>query len=234
MSDKLQEFVASHSEFFEKTGDCYVLKPDIHDLVEQYARLVDPDEFERVRQLVVTIQKDNREQLEQDIRASQEEMARKKQQMPEVHTQLDQCENEIGDLKRKMAEVEAEIAGHLKDYRPFYYSSFFFWLLAAAGIGCMYIGVFITVSGASSFLPLGLMFLITGVVLQSRQGSDNRPESLRVGNLKMELQRLESKLHVLNVRRATFLQQKSVAKQAIDQLQKRIRNSEQKKKMLNG
>lgn len=234
MDKKLQEFVSAHPEFFLKTGDTFVLKPDLHELVEQYARMVDPDEFERVRQLVRSIQKDHREHLEQDIRASQEEIDRQKEYSKQVLKQLDAYDAEMDEVKNKIAEIRLKMAEYSKDRKPFYYSSTMFWLLAAMGVACIYVGFFITVSGAATFLPIGFAFLLTGVTLQSRQVAVEKPNSVRMGTFNLEIEQLEAKRHLLKVRRATSLQQKIIANQAIEQLEAQIRKYDYKHKMLNG
>lgn len=231
---KLQEFVAAHPEFFDKKGDCFVLRSDIHSLVEQYARMVDPDEFERVRQLVASIQQDHREELEQLIRANREEVLQRKGQLQEYQLQLQQHDDQINKVKGEVAGLKVEISQLGKDRKPFYTSSLVFWLLAAMGIGCMYIGFFITMTGASAFLPVGLVLLVLGVVLQSRQVSPGRSNRFREESLKAKIKDLEAKMPVLKVQRATVLQQIIVAKQAIDQLEGEIRNCEHKKKIING
>ena len=45
--------------FLKKRVIAMLLRADIHDLVAQYARLVDNDEFERVRALVESIRRDS-------------------------------------------------------------------------------------------------------------------------------------------------------------------------------
>ncbi|MCH8473727.1 MAG: hypothetical protein LAT55_00685 [Opitutales bacterium] len=231
---KLQEFVTSHPEFFERKGDCFVLKSDIHHLVEEYARLVDPDEYERVRQLVAAVQRDHREELEQEIRASQEEILRQKQQLSQYQLKLQKHDDEMNRVKGEISGLKVKMSQMMKVQKPIYASALVFWLLAAIGVGCMYIGFFFTMAGASAFLPVGLVLLLLGLMLQSRQLSSNRSPGVREEALKAEIRDLESKLPMLKIQRATALQQIIVAKQGIDHLEGKIRSFEHKKKIING
>jgi hypothetical protein len=234
MNKKLREFVAEHPEFFEKVGDCFVLKKDIHFLVEQYARMVDAEEFERVRQLVASIQKDNYAELEQEIQTCQNEIGQKKIQMNNLIRQLDLNDEEMHLLQIEMARTKEMVARKSKGDKPFYYSSSVFWLLASIGVGFMYVGFFISISGATTFLLVGFLFFMASIVVQGWQGASHPPIGAWIDTFKLEIEALESKQHILKVRRATFLQQKNVAKEAIDNLERNIRNCKHKINILNG
>jgi hypothetical protein len=234
MNEALQEFVASNPHFFEKKGDLYFLRPDIYDLVEEYARLVDVEEYDRVRKLVDSIRKDNWEYLEEEIREREVEIQRYRSEIPAITARIEDCDEALHKLECRIAALRDELAEMSIDYVPWYCSSIVFWLMAASGIACMYVGIFITARGVAGFLPLGLVFLIVGVLLQSRQTLPQQPGGHRVESNQQASHQLKSEVRLLKIKRATYLQQKSVAKQAIEGLVIAIRNIKQKKRILNG
>jgi hypothetical protein len=219
MDDLLQKFVGSHPEFFEKTGDCYALRSDIHDLVEQYARLVDNDEYERVRALVESIRKENQEQREEDIRKKVNEIKRLRSEIPMIETHLDAQDDAIRDMDRRIAEIRMEIDRMSIAKMPWYHSSIVFWLLMGCGLGTMYIGISIRVNGASSLLIFGAFLCVLGCVLQGSQPPLDQAKGGQISHLREKQGQLESRKQLAKIKRATFLQQKSVAKQSIQDLQ---------------
>ncbi len=224
MSDVLQQFVGSHPEFFEKTGDSYVLRADIHDLVEQYARLVDNDEFERVRALVESIRKEHQEQREEGIRKNKNEIKRLRLEIPMIATHLDEQEDAIREMDQRIVEIRMEIDRMSIAKIPWYHSSFVFWLLMGCGLGTMYIGISLRVNGASSFLIFGAFLCVLGCVLQNTQPPLDQAKGARIGHLREKQGLLESQKQIEKIKRATFLQQKSIAKQSIQDLQDAMQN----------
>ena len=151
MSEVVQEFVRSHPEFFKKTGDYYVLRSDIDDLVKQYARILDNDEYERVRALVESIRKENEEQREHDIRYIKDEINRLKSSILKIGIQSDEQEDILLDIKQRIAGIRAELANLSNAKNPWYHSNIVFLLLMGSGLVMMYIGITIHVNTASNF-----------------------------------------------------------------------------------
>jgi len=234
MSDQLRKFVSKNPNFFEKKGSHYVLHSDIHDLVKEYARLVNPEEFERVRDMMDTIRKDNSADLGSAIRENKAEILSLKEKLPQITDSIQSYDNEIRATDIKMDKLQSEIADRSREYTPWYYSSLAFWALAFLGVGFTYIGIFVATSGASSFLPIGAMCLLGSVWLQSHQTPKRRTVSHRLEMIEFESQRLQAHIHLLKVKRATYLQQTIITKDAIDKLLRSVRSDELKIKTLNG
>jgi septal ring factor EnvC (AmiA/AmiB activator) len=234
MSEILKKFVGEHPQFFEKNGDCYVLRSDIHDLVEQYARLVDNDEYERVRGLVESIRQEAQEQLANDASRKKREINRLQSEVPQIVAELDQQEASIREIDEQIAEIQREVERRSITKIPWYYSSLVFWLLLASGIGIMYLGISVRVNGASSFLLFGAFLCVLGCVLQSSEPPLQQTQSARIVQLREKQGQLESKKQLAKVKRATLLQQKSVAKQRIQDLQTAMRNSFEKNRLMYG
>ena len=224
MSNVLQEFVGSHPQFFEKTGDSYALRADIHDLVAQYARLVDNDEFERVRALVESIRRDSQEQREENIRKQKNEIKRLRLEVPMIASRQDEQEDAIRGMDRRIAEIRTEIDRMSIAKVPWYHSSIVFWLLMGCGLGTMYVGITIHVNGASSFLLFGASLCLLGCVLQNTHPPLGLVKGARVDHLREKQELLESQKQLAKIKRVAFLQQKSVAKQSIQDLQSAMQN----------
>ena len=224
MSDVLHKFVRSHPEFFEKKGDSYVLRADIHDLVAQYARIIDNDEFERVRALVESIRKEHQEQRAEDIRKKKDEIKRLRSEVPMIATHLDEQEDAIRDLDQRIAEIRIEIDRMSIVKMPWYHSSIVFWLLMVCGIGTMYIGISVHVNGDFNFLLFGASLCLLGCVLQNTHPPLGLVKGARVDHLREKQELLESQKQLAKIKRVAFLQQKSVAKQSIQDLQSAMQN----------
>jgi septal ring factor EnvC (AmiA/AmiB activator) len=233
MNDALREFVASHPDFFEKKGGYHVLCPDIHEMMERYARLVDADEYERVQNLVDSVRKENQELIESRIRANQEEVKQFEMQLPDILARLNDYDDAIAQKEQEIAGLKNQLVVVPTEQKPWYSSSLVFWLLAILGLLCMYVGIFIAVSGASSFLPIGLMILLLGVGLQSRRSPDQRRSNQKAELIQQDCQHLESELQLLKIKRATCLQQKMVARQNLEKLRMEIRSYQQRQHILN-
>lgn len=222
MSEVLQEFVRSHPEFFKKTGDYYVLRSDIDDLVEQYARILDNDEYERVRALVESIRKENEEQREYDIREAKDEINRLKSMISKIGIQFEEQEDILLDIKQRIARIRAELENLSNAKKPWYHSNIVFLLLMGSGLVMMYIGITIHINTASNYLFLGAFQCLLGLVLQVRKAPMCENQGARVSQLQEEHDQLVSKKQLAKIKRVTFIQQISVAKQSIQDLPKGI------------
>tara|TARA_B110000208_G_scaffold35144_1_gene46477 strand:- start:12577 stop:13248 length:672 start_codon:yes stop_codon:yes gene_type:complete len=218
MSEVVQEFVRSHPEFFKKTGDYYVLRSDIDDLVKQYARILDNDEYERVRALVESIRKENEEQREHDIRYIKDEINRLKSSILKIGIQSDEQEDILLDIKQRIAGIRAELANLSNAKNPWYHSNIVFLLLMGSGLVMMYIGITIHVNTASNFFFLGAFQCLLGVVLQERKAPMCKNQGAKISQLREEHDQLISKKQLAKIKRVTFVQQISVAKQGIQNL----------------
>ena len=181
-----------------------------------------------------TIRKENSEHLGSAIRENKDEILGFKESLPQITSSIQSYDNEIHAAEIKMHKLQSEVANLSREYTPWYYSSLAFWMLAFLGVGFSYIGIFVDASGASGFLPIGGMSLLGSVLLQSRQSPKRRTGTYRLQMIEFESQRLQARIQLLKVKRATDLQQKNITKNAIDKLLQSVRSDELKIKTLNG
>lgn len=234
MNEPLKQFVKTHPEFFQPQGEMLRLREDIHELMDHYARLVDSDEYHRVRGMVESIRRENCGQLEGQIQHCKSEIARQQELQAEVQSLIQAQEQSICSIEVKLVQLEVEQSNVLRVYSPWYCSNFIFWLLAIFGVIFTYIGVFLRVSGASGFLLVGIGSLMGGLYLQSRNPTYSHQDLKRSKQIEYKIADLKTELRVLKVKRVTLVQQKNIAKDVIDGLLLSIKRNHQMLKTLNG
>lgn len=234
MNERLKQFVKTHPEFFQSQGEVLRLRDDIHELMDQYARLVDSDEYDRVRSMVESIRRENCGNLEGQIQQFKNEIAEQQELQAELLGLIQTQEQSICSIELKLVQLEVEQRNVMRVYSPWYSSNLIFWLLAILGVLFTYIGVFLRVSGASGFLLIGIGSLVGGLYLQSRNTTYSHQDLKRSKQIEYKLADLKIELRVLKLKRVTLVQQKNIAKEAVDGLLLRIKRNHQMLKTLNG
>ncbi|MBC2594988.1 hypothetical protein H5P28_12040 [Ruficoccus amylovorans] len=182
MSDSDADFIRQHPEYFEAHGSYLVLRHDLSPLMEKYARAIDSEEFERLRQQVEAIHQQERTGLQQQL----DDLRQQHQNATARQLQL---QNNLHSLDRAIAQTHyaARLSSlsTLEDMTGKWYRSPTLCLtIDIFGLIMLYIGLIMGTTISLSSTVLGIACIGLGFTLYEQPASFRKiPSMNRFGTM---------------------------------------------------
>ncbi len=225
MSNRLQNFVDEHPEFFQETNGYWRLNSDIKELMDGYARAYDSEEYDRLRILVEEARALERDRLQLEIDEWTRDCAREQEKAEQIELQLQTVVKGLIESERRFEQAkEASKPGPVPQ-KSWYHSGAVFMALAFSGLSFIYLAIILNDRISMSYLISGLCCLAAGIYLQSGgpkvQLDSSGTAAINAGIIKEE----QNFLRIARIKRATLVERKRIANQTMATFNRKIKRS---------
>lgn len=233
MSNRLEQFVNEHPEFFEVQNGYWRLNSDIRELMDRYARAYNKSEYDRLKVMVEEAKEKERERLQQEIDHWTAKCREEQGKAAEIDAELQAISGKVESSEKTIK--KAEIARKPVPVAPktWYHSGAVFMLLSLLGVTFIYFGIIFSERVSMSYLSAGIICLVLGVCLQSggpRVNPDRANIAVLQGSIIKEQQ---GYIKISQIKRATLVERKRICLSSVAKYKRKIGKSIAKLNILN-
>lgn len=222
--DELLGFLHQNPEYFEGPADALVLRKDLRHRFEAYARALDPENYERLRERVEAFREKERARLREEIDELEQKRRKEERELEQVSWEINKLEKELQRLEERIQALAGEEPQRSpKQGRSWYNSAYLFLFLDFLGILFLYVGIILNEGLTLSYILIGLLCVAGGFVL----AYGGRPESTPNLSRKLETreklsERKRQFREISKIKRVTLAERKRAGLQRISELNDKI------------
>jgi hypothetical protein len=232
-SEALIEFICAHPEYFDGEPDFQMIARRIRSDVEAYSRALDPAEYEALQHKVAKFRAKEALRLQAELSKLCEQLEREREK-------FDAIVLEIVESEARIKKMELEYQDALNIVRPSesptHSSSaaggYFYIVLDCLGMVFLYIGFVLTETPLLSYVFLGIICIVWGIVLQQKKTMERVDADSGVVQILHDMQARNARSTAAwRIKKHTLTYRKRLALKTINDCDDEIRG---KLKSLNG
>ena len=233
MSNRLEQFVQSHPEFFEVQDGYWRLNGDIRELMDRYARAYDKAEYDRLKVLVEEAKEKERERLQREIDRWTAECAEEQEKADEIEAQLQAISGNLDTSKKRIETAEKARKPIPVSPKSWYHSGAVFLILALLGVTFIYLGIVFNNQVSMSYLLAGITSLGLGIYFQSGGPKVDPNQGEIVVRQSTIIREQQGFVKIARIKQATMVERKRLSLQSVAAYKRKINRSIAKLNILN-
>lgn len=218
--ETIEKFLDEHPEYFEAGADGFSIRRDLRGVVDDYARALDPAEYEEIQRRVEQYREKQKEKLQSKLGELLRQRKREENHLEQIQWEMRQLEKELERIRQRIEKVE--VPEHIRTPRSWYNSGYVFVALDFAGVIFLYVGIILNERLTLSYVLIGLMCIVMGFLLQ--RGGDSEPVS--TGSAAHPVADVLNKFRQISkIKRVTLQERKRIALGKISELNGQIESN---------
>lgn len=223
--EELLQFLHEHPEYFEGPVDALVLKKELRQRFEAYARALDPENYERLRERVEAYREKERARLREEIGELEAQRRREQKQLEQISWEMNKLEKELGRLEERIRALSGEESEGKSAplVRSWYQSAYVFLFLDFLGVLFLYVGLILNEGLTLSYIVVGLLCVAGGFFLAYGGGRESVPDLSRKLETRERLtERKRQFSEISRIKRVTLAERKRAGLKAVGELNDKI------------
>lgn len=231
--EELRHFIEEKAHYFSQQEGYTVIHPELAEIMEDYAKALDPEEFERMARKMRVVRQREIERLNVENNAWRKEQESILERVDNEGRELQQLRDKISAIERQIKELT-----RLQQQAPlpplrWYHSGYVVGLLAFSGIFFLYLGLLLQKRVAVSYVLVGLVCVILGMNVQREAASRKSPRTRQKRVTTEPLLEHKAKAEkVLSIKAVAFAEKKRTANESVQKLQLAVDHNISKIKLL--